>query len=50
MCSSDLKSLGLIGIRERVHYWKGSLAIRGSRNKGTALTVRIPLDDTGEAL
>ena len=40
---SDPKSLGLIGIRERVNDWGGSLAISGSRNKGTTVTVRIPL-------
>ena len=36
-------SFGLIGIRERVNDWGGSLAISGSWNKGTIVTVRIPL-------
>jgi len=40
--ASDPKSLGLIGIRERVNDWEGSLAISGGRNKGTTVTVRIP--------
>jgi signal transduction histidine kinase len=46
---SDPKSLGLIGIRERVNTWGGSLAISGSRNKGTTVTVRIPLEG-GQAM
>jgi PAS domain S-box-containing protein len=41
--ASDPKSLGLIGIRERVNDWGGSLAVSGTRNKGTTVTVRIPL-------
>ena len=40
---SDPKSLGLIGIRERVNDWGGTLVISGGRNKGTTVTVRIPL-------
>ncbi len=44
---SDSKSLGLIGIRERVNNWGGLLAISGSKNKGTLVTVRIPLDRAG---
>ncbi len=46
---SDPKSLGLIGIRERVHYWGGSLTIRGIRDKGTTVTVQLPLDSRREA-
>jgi len=41
-------SLGLIGIRERVNYWGGSLAIQGTRNKGTTVTARIRLDSRRE--
>ncbi len=41
---TDPGSLGLIGMRERVHYWGGSLTISGTRNKGTAVAVRLPLD------
>jgi PAS domain S-box-containing protein len=40
---SDPKSLGLIGIRERVHYWGGALTIRGINDKGTTVTVQLPL-------
>jgi signal transduction histidine kinase len=39
----DPKSLGLIGMRERVYAWGGELTITGSRNSGTAIAVRIPL-------
>ncbi len=45
----DAKSLGLIGMRERVHYWGGSFEIQGIPNKGTAVVIRIPLDKPGEA-
>lgn len=42
---SDPKSLGLIGIRERVNYWGGLLTIDGARPKGTMITVWIPLNE-----
>jgi signal transduction histidine kinase len=45
---SDSKSLGLIGMRERVHYWGGSLEISGVRNQGTIVSARIPLGEAGE--
>jgi PAS domain S-box-containing protein len=44
---SDVGSLGLIGMRERVHYWGGTLAITGTRNKGTMVDARIPLGVSG---
>jgi PAS domain S-box-containing protein len=44
---SDPKSLGLIGMRERVYFWGGKLDIRGTRNKGTEVTVRIPKQTRG---
>jgi len=37
-------SFGLIGIRERVRKWNGEVKISGIRNKGTTVTVIIPLD------
>jgi PAS domain S-box-containing protein len=40
---SDPGSLGLLGIRERVNDWGGSLTISGSRDTGTTVAVRIPL-------
>jgi PAS domain S-box-containing protein len=38
----DSESYGLIGIRERVHPWGGSVMIRGQGGKGTTVTVRLP--------
>lgn len=40
---SSHSSLGLIGMRERALALDGKLTLRGSKGKGTALTVRIPL-------
>jgi signal transduction histidine kinase len=37
------KSLGLLGLRERVQPFGGSLEIRGVEGKGTRVTVEIPL-------
>ncbi len=39
---SKANSFGILGIRERVHIWKGEVHITGSQNKGTTLTVLIP--------
>ena len=36
-------SLGLIGIQERVHPWNGQVQFKGSPDKGTRVTVKIPL-------
>ena len=44
---NDPKSLGLIGIRERVNYWGGSLSIDGTPDQGTTVTVQFPLDVQG---
>jgi len=41
---SDPKSLGLLGIQERVHFRKEHLYQR-IRNKGTTVTVTIPLTE-----
>lgn len=46
--SADPKSLGLTGIRERVHSWGGTVTIRGAKNSGTDIAVQIPLSATGE--
>ncbi len=40
---SSPKSFGLIGMRERIHYWGGDVKIVGVPKKGTTLTVKIPL-------
>jgi len=36
-------SLGIIGMRERARALDGTLVLQGSKDKGTTLTVRIPL-------
>ncbi len=41
---SNAKSLGLIGMRERVRPWRGEVKIRGVQNKGTILVVSMPLE------
>jgi signal transduction histidine kinase len=40
---SDPTSFGIMGIRERVNYFGGDVTINGIKNKGTTLTVSIPL-------
>lgn len=40
---SNHKSLGLIGIRERINLLGGSFIIRGIQGKGTTTTVSIPI-------
>lgn len=41
--STDTHSIGLIGMRERAMQAGATLAIAGSRGKGTVVTVRVPL-------
>jgi len=42
------KSFGLIGIRERVKIFGGINIMKGVPGKGTTVTVRMPICDTGE--
>jgi signal transduction histidine kinase len=37
------QSLGIIGMRERVHFFGGDIEIKGTNSLGTNLVVRIPL-------
>jgi PAS domain S-box-containing protein len=39
---SNPKSLGLLGMRERALLWGGGVEIRGMKNRGTTVIVRIP--------
>jgi PAS domain S-box-containing protein len=39
------KSIGLLGIKERVHSLGGSVEIKGIRNKGTTVSVTIPVEE-----
>ena len=38
---SDIKSLGLLGMRERARAWKGDVNIEGTHNQGTIVTINI---------
>ncbi len=46
---SSPKSIGLIGMKERVHYLGGKVKITGIKNKGTTVIVDIPLNNGGDA-
>ncbi|HAX49126.1 MAG TPA: hypothetical protein DCX92_09085, partial [Bacteroidetes bacterium] len=39
----NAKSLGLVGIKERVYSVNGTLSIKGTKDKGTILKITIPL-------
>jgi len=41
---SNKSTYGLIGMRERVFEWNGSIAIESSKGKGTRLIAKIPLN------
>ena len=45
---SNPTSFGLIGIRERTYYLGGNVVIKGLKDKGTTLTIRIPLPKKGK--
>ncbi len=44
---SDSQSLGILGMRERVEYLGGDIDIKGIPNKGTRVTIRIPIAKQG---
>ena len=41
--NSARKSLGLLGIRERVLLWNGRVKINGAKGHGTTILVEIPV-------
>jgi signal transduction histidine kinase len=43
----DSKSLGLIGMRERVQLLQGKIEIQGIPNKGTTVSINVPLAKIG---
>jgi signal transduction histidine kinase len=45
---SDPHSFGLMGMRERVQSWDGSIMISGMENKGTTVRVSIPPNNKGK--
>jgi signal transduction histidine kinase len=42
---SDLKSIGLTGMRERASVLGGSLTVTGTQGKGTTITLSVPLGE-----
>ena len=46
---SGVKSLGLLGMRERALMLDGEVTIVGRRGKGTTVGLRIPLVRSGKA-
>jgi signal transduction histidine kinase len=44
------KSFGLLGIRERLYPWNGSVSFSGQPGQGTCVTVRLPLSEKGRIL
>jgi signal transduction histidine kinase len=40
-------SFGLMGIRERAHYWGGAVEFHGEPDNGTTVTVTIPFEKAG---
>ncbi len=43
--NTDRKSFGLLGIKERVHYWQGGIQIKGKAGKGTSVKIILPVDE-----
>ena len=48
-CRRKANSFGLVGIKERISTLGGEFTVDTAQNKGTSLTVSIPLDSVGEA-
>ncbi len=46
---SSPRSFGIIGIRERVRFWGGQSAFVGIPNRGTTVTISIPLDQSKDS-
>ena len=46
---SDLRSFGLLSMKERARYWGGQVEIEGTPGKGTLVLVKIPLANQGES-
>ncbi|MBU4122764.1 sensor histidine kinase, partial [bacterium] len=37
------RSFGLLGVKERIHFWGGKLQITGTPDKGTKINIELPL-------
>ena len=46
---SNPLSFGLIGIRERLNIWQGTMKVEGIPGKGTTIKIRIPLSYTNKS-
>jgi signal transduction histidine kinase len=44
---SNSHSFGLLGIRERLYPWNGQVDFIGHPNKGTRVSVRVPISGKG---
>jgi PAS domain S-box-containing protein len=44
----EVKSFGLLGVKERAHLFGGNVEFKGIKGKGTTVTVSIPLEFSGE--
>ncbi len=44
---NDPKSLGLLGMRERLYPWNGRVSFEGRQGQGTRVTVRLPMPPKG---
>lgn len=42
---SDIKSLGMLGMRERAMIWEGTVKVLGRAGKGTSIIIKIPHED-----
>ncbi len=47
---SNPRSLGLVGMRERVHSLGGEIKVAGSPGKGTRISVQVPMDQKEQEL
>ncbi|MGI6395699.1 MAG: sensor histidine kinase [Desulfomonilia bacterium] len=47
--AEDPRSFGIVGIRERVSLWNGCMRITGSKNKGTTVSIQIPICEEARA-
>ena len=43
---NDPKSLGILGIRERMYYLKGNVTFNSEADEGTTISLEVPLDTT----
>ena len=44
----NLRSLGLLGMRERAMVWGGNVQIKGIQKGGTTVTINIKKDENGK--